>query len=422
MTAVIDCAKPLATPPTLWTRDFSLYFGARSVSLLGDAMMQVAAALAVGAIYGVSGVGYVLASFTTPFVLFILFGGVFADRIGARAMMVGADVVRIVTQGVVAVAFFTGTPSLWLLLTCSFLAGTAAAMFQPGVNGMVPLVARDPQRANATLKIADAAAQLAGPVIAGVVMTMSSAGVVYSLNAGTYAFSALCLALLRPVSAGARTERSSVLLDLRRGWSEFRSRTWMCAVIVIWMFFGLLVFGPYIPLGSRLIGERLGDAAYGWAMAGLGTGTVLGGLVAIRFRPSRPLAAGAVAMIGFGFIPLSAALELPLPLLMAGHLVGGAAWAFWAVMWSTSVQTQVAPDVINRVTAYEMAGSVSGVAVGQALVGPVADVVNARDLLFVSAGVSFAVCAALLLTPSVRRLRGIRPSGPEMVQDLGVGQ
>jgi len=74
-------------------------------------------------------------------------------------------------------------------------------------------------------------------------------------------------------------------------------------------------------------------------------------------------------------------------------------------MWSSSVQTQVAPDVLNRVTAYEIAGSVAGVAVGQALVGPVAGIVDPRTLLVVSAGVSFAVCAALLLTPPVRRLR-----------------
>jgi hypothetical protein len=142
-------------------------------------------------------------------------------------------------------------------------------------------------------------------------------------------------------------------------------------------------------------------------MAALGTGTVIGGLVAIRFRPARPLAAGAVALIGFTCIPLSIALELPLPLLMAGHLIGGASWAFWSVMWSTSVQTQVAPDVLNRVAAYEIAGSVSGVAVGQALVGPVSSIVEPLDLLFVSTGVTAAVCAALLLIPPIRRLRRV---------------
>ncbi|GII60356.1 MFS transporter [Sphaerisporangium krabiense] len=406
MTALSECEQPLTAPARLWTRDFVLYFGARAVSLLGDAMLPVATALAVGAIYGVSGVGYVLAIYTAPFVLFIPFGGVFADRLGARTMMVGADLIRIFTQTAVAVAFFAGAPPLWLLLSASFLSGTATAMFQPGVNGMVPLVAKDPQHANGTLKIADAATQLGGPVLAGVLMTLTGAGAVYAVDAGTFLLSGLCLALIRlaPAAAGAKA-RSTVLVDLRRGWLEFRSRSWMWSVILIWVFFGILVFGPYIPLGSRLIGDRLGDAAYGWVMAGLGCGTVLGGLIAIRLRPSRPLAAGGVAIFGFGFMPLTVALEPPLPWLMAGHLVGGMSLAFWSVMWATSVQTQVAPDVLNRVSAYEIAGSVSGIAVGQALVGPVSQVVSPRDLLFVSAGVSFAVCAALLLTSPVRRLR-----------------
>ncbi len=393
----------------LWTRDFSFYFAARVVSLLGDAMMPVAAALAVGAIYGVAGVGYVLAVWTAPFVLFVVFGGVFSDRIGARSMMIGADVVRTVTQGAVAVAFFAGTPPLWLLLVASAVAGLAAAMFQPGVNGMVPLVAGDPQRANGTLKIADAATQLGGPVLAGVLMTLTGAGAVYAVDAGTFVVSGLCLALIRRRPSGPG-EPSTVLADLRRGWTEFRSRSWMWSVIVVWVFFGLFVFGPYIPLGSRLIGERLGDAAYGWTMAGLGCGTVLGGLVAIRFRPARPLTAGAVVLIGFAGIPLSVALEPPLAVLVAGHLVGGVSWAFWSVMWSTSVQTLVAPEVLNRVTAYEVAGSVSGVAIGQALVGPVSSVVAPRDLLLLSTAVTVAVCASLLLIAPVRRLRR-KPAG-----------
>ena len=407
MTAVIVSEPVGDVTPRLWTRDFSFYFAARVVSLLGDAMMPVAAALAVGAIYGVSGVGYVLAVWTAPFVLFIVFGGVFSDRVGARTMMIGADVVRTVTQGAVAVAFFAGTPPLWLLLAASALAGVAAAMFQPGVNGMVPLVAKDPQRANGTLKIADAATQLGGPVLAGLLMTLTGPGAVYAFDAATFVLSGLCLTLIArtPVVAAG----SSVLADLRRGWSEFRSRSWMWSVIVVWVFFGLFVFGPYIPLGSRMIGERLGDAAYGWTMTGLGCGTVLGGLVAIRFRPSRPLAAGGVVLIGFAAIPLSVALEPSLGVLVAGHVLGGFSWAFWSVMWSTSVQTLVAPEVLNRVTAYEVAGSVSGVAVGQALVGPAATVVAPRDLLLLSTAVTVAVCAAVLLIRPVRRLRRASP-------------
>jgi len=88
----------------LWARDFSLYFTARSISALGDALMPVATALAVGGLYGVTGVGVTLAVWTAPFVALVLFGGVLSDRFGARRMMIGADVVRIISHGVMAAA------------------------------------------------------------------------------------------------------------------------------------------------------------------------------------------------------------------------------------------------------------------------------------------------------------------------------
>ncbi|MFI9596973.1 MFS transporter [Nonomuraea sp. NPDC052265] len=381
----------------MWTRSFALYFGARTISLLGDAMMPVASALAIGKVYGIAGVGFVLALWTASAVLVMLFGGVVADRIGPRRLMIGADVVRIVTQGVVAVAFLDGTPPFVLLLAMAFLSGMAAGVFEPCVNGMVPLVAEDPQRANATLKIAEAVTQLAGPALAGVLIVATGPVFVYTVDAATFLVSAVCLLLVRV--AVPRPEPSDVLSDLRRGWEEFRARSWMWSVILVWVFWGVLVVGPYVPLSSQVIG-----ADYGWVMAALGLGTVLGGLVAIRLRPRRPLAAGAVALIGYVAVPLSVALGLPLPLLMAGHLIGGCAMAFWSVMWSTSVQTQVAPDVMNRVNAYQVAGSVAGMAVGQALAGPVTMLVEPRAFMVVSALVTVGVVTALLVIAPVRRL------------------
>ncbi|MFI6510970.1 MFS transporter [Streptosporangium sp. NPDC050855] len=381
----------------MWTRSFTLYFGARTISLLGDAMMPVASALAIGRIYGIAGVGYVLALWTASAVLVMLFGGVVADRIGARRLMIGADAVRVVTQGVVAIAFLDGAPPYPLLLVTAFVSGMAAGMFEPGVNGMVPLVAEDPQRANATLKIAEAVTHLAGPALAGVLIAAAGPVVVYTVDAATFLVSGVCLLLLRV--AVPRTEPSDVLSDLRRGWEEFTAMNWMWSVILVWVFWGVLVIGPYVPLSSQVIG-----AEYGWVMMALGLGTVLGGLVAIRLRPRRPLAAGAVALSGYAAVPLTVALGLPLPLLMGGHLLGGCALAFWSVMWSTSVQTQVAPDVVNRVNAYQVAGSVAGMAAGQALAGPVTALVEPRTFMLGSALVTAGVVAALLVIKPVRRL------------------
>lgn len=411
---------PTARPP-LWDRRFSLYFTSRAVSLVGDAMMPVATALAVGPLYGISGVGLVLGIWTGTFVLLVLFGGVFADRLGARRMMVGADLVRVLTQGVLAAAFFAGPPPFWLLVTMAALAGAAVAMFLPGVNGMVPLVAREPQRANATLKVADALAHLVGPALAGLLITLTGAGTVYVIDAGTFLLSALCLALIRLAPADAPTDTpadanssahtgSSVRRDLRQGWQEFRARTWMWAVILIWVVFGVLLFGPLVPLSSALIGARLGPNAYGLVVSFLGVGTVLGGLLALRLRPARPLAAGTVAMVLFTVLPLCVALGAGLPVLLAGHVLGGGALAFWSVMWATSVQTHTPPAVLNRVSAYELAGSVSGIALGQILAGPATTLASPGRLLLVSAGTCLAGCAALFATPAIRTLRRAAPT------------
>ncbi|MFD3657371.1 MFS transporter [Streptomyces sp. NPDC058620] len=411
--------RPPARPP-LWDRRFTLYFTARTVSMFGDAMMPVATALAVGALYGVSGVGFVLGTWTGTFVLLVLFGGVFADRFGARRLMVCADLVRVLTQGVLAAAFFAGPPPFWLLVTMAALAGAAVAMFLPGANGMVPLVAAEPQRANATLKVADALAHLLGPALAGVLIALTGAGAVYAIDSGTFLLSALCLALIRLAPADVPTDTpagadsaartgSALLRDLRQGWQEFRSRTWMWAVILIWVGYGVLLFGPLVPLSSALVGARLGPNAYGLAVSFLGVGTVLGGLLALRLRPARPLAAGAVAMALYTALPLCVALDAGLPVLLAGHVLGGGALAFWSVMWATSVQTHTPPAVLNRVSAYELAGSVSGIALGQMLAGPAIALASPGRLLLVSAGACLAGCVALLVTPAIRTLRRAVP-------------
>lgn len=388
----------------LWTRNFSCYFVARSVSMFGDAMLVVAEALAVGQVYGATGVGLVLAAWMVPFLACILFGGVLADRFSARPLMIGADLVRMVSQGVVATAFFLGPPSLWLLLACSAVSGVAAAMFQPGVNSMVPLVATDRQRANATVKVADSVARLLGPAAAGVVFGLAGAGPVYSLDAATFAVSALFLAGLRLGRVPVAGAGASMLSDLAEGWHEFRSRTWMWSVIMVWAAYGVLLFGPLIPLGAVLISRRLGPPAYGWVESALGAGTVLGGLCAMRIRPERPLAAGALVMFGYGLLPLAIAVHAPLVPLLAAAAVNGLAWAFWSVMWQTSVQTHVAPEVLNRVTAYEVFGSNGSLPIGQALSGPAAGLIGAERVLGASAAVGVLGCAALLLVPAVRSL------------------
>ncbi|WP_283138966.1 MFS transporter [Rhizohabitans arisaemae] len=395
--------------PALWSRNFSLYFGARTVALAGDSMMPVVISIGLlGAGYGAGGVGAALGAWMAASILFMLFGGVLADRFSPRRMMVLADLVRVVTHGIMAFAFISGKPVLWQIICLEIVSGVASAMFQPGTASLIPQVARDVQGANGVLRMSDALSHMTGPALAGVLVVLfGGAGWVIGITSVTFLLSALLLLALRVRPPSAPLVRTSMLRDLAEGWQEFSSRTWLWGVIVIWTVHGLIVFGPSLPLISAITVPRLGESVYGLVMGAFGAGSLVGGLLAMRLRPSRPLAAGAVAMFAFALYPLGPALGFPAPALAASFFAAGIGAAFWGVMWATSVQTQIPAPVLNRVHAYEVTGSNAAIPLGQVLAGPVALVAGVEELLLVGAGVALAVPMLLLSVPAIRNLRRI---------------
>jgi drug/metabolite transporter superfamily protein YnfA len=228
--------------------------------------------------------------------------------------------------------------------------------------------------------------------------------VVFGADAATFAVSGLCLLALR-VAPPPRTDQPSMWRGLVEGWQEFRSRTWLWAVIVIWAGYGLTVFGPCLPLAATVITQEHGKTALGLAMSAFGAGTALGGVLGLRLRPARPLAAGTVAMFAFALYPLSAALLLPGYLVGAGFAAAGTGFAFWSVMWATTVQTHIPARLLNRVYAYDVAGSLLVLPVGRALAGPAAHLAGTHRVLFASAWLGITGCVGLLAVPAIRNLR-----------------
>ncbi|WP_406839791.1 MFS transporter [Streptomyces sp. AHU1] len=400
-------------PRPVWSRDFALFFVARALARLGETMLPVA--LAAGLLrygYGVGAVGLAMAASAAPFAGLVVFGGVIADRFSTRRLMIGADLVRLVAQSIAAALFFTGHVVLWQICVIGAVNGVAGAVFQPGVASTVPRLASDIQGANGAIRIAESAAQLAGPALAGLLVAFASAGGVFVAHAGTFALSALCLLLLRlpPAAPGSRNHGGGFRADLAEGWREFRSRTWLWAVIAIWCVYMISVWGPTVPLVATEVVQRHGPRAYGLVNSALGAGTVVGGLLALRLRPRRMLRAGSVALVTFACFPASVGAGCGVPAVSAAAVIAGAGTSFWGVMWATSVQTQVAPDVLNRIHAYDVAGSLAMMPVGQALAGPAASTLGADNVLLVAGVMSLVVCVALLSVPAIRDL--VRADGP----------
>ncbi|MFG2748974.1 MFS transporter [Streptomyces xanthophaeus] len=399
--------------PSPWRSSrFRLFFTARSTSLLADGMLMVSLTTAVlGAGYGAAGVGYALAAWMAPIVLLVLFGGVLADRFTPQVMMVGADAVRMVAMLALAALLVGSDVRLWHVMALLALSGAATAMFQPGLASMVPQVAEDIQRANALLRISEAICTLIGPGVAGLLVAYWNVAGSFVVIAAAYALSALGLAPLRKLGTVRDESDEPMSRRLVTGWHEFRSRSWLWGVIAVWAVYGLFVFGPSLPLGAALLTEQHGASGYGWIASADGAGTIVGGLLGMRVRPRRPLVAGACAMFCFALNPLAPALGWSFTVTALTGVLAGCGFAFWGVMWATSVQTHIPLAVLSRVSAYDVAGSIMVIPLGRALAGPAADSFGADRVLLFSSVMGVVCIAVMLCVPAIRGL-GRAPAVP----------
>jgi hypothetical protein len=406
-----DRLGPLAEP------NFRRFYVGYATSMLGTSMSAVAIAFAVLASGGTAAsLGFVFAANIVPMVAFMLGGGVLADRLGRRPVMLTADVARCAAQGALAVTLLLGHPHIWLFVVAAFVVGTGNAFFQPALSGLpVQLAPRDQLgNANALFGMVQPAAQVAGPALAGIVIAAGSPAAAIAADAGSYAVSALALAFL----SFPRTERGparSLLQDLADGWAEFSAHAWLWLQTVQFTLFNLLTWGPYLVLGPVLARDYLGGArAWGAILASYGGGAIVGGLLALGRRPRRPLLVSTVTTLGFPLPPLALALHLPVVAVAAGALLAGAGSAFGGAIATTVTQQRLPADVLSRVGSFNMVGAFACGPLAFIAAGPAAAAFGARAVL--GFGAAWAVFGTLVVVAAspIRNLtwQDVPPTSP----------
>jgi len=392
----------------LRTREFRLLFGGQAVSVLGDRTVAVALAFAVLEVGGsVSDVGLVLAAGTFPLVATVLVGGVVADRAPRRTVMVAADLVRVVSQGTMAVLLITGTAEVWMLALLAGVTGVATGFFGPASTGLLPevVLAKQLQPANALRASAASAGEILGPIMAGLLVATTSAGWAIAVDAVTFAVSAACLAMLR-VPTRVAAQGSSFAADLREGWVAFRSRRWVWTFVAYFAIVNLL-WGAWGALGPIVTERDLGGAAaWGTILAAMGVGALAGSLLAARVKPTRPLLFAALAD-GLFALPLAfLAAAPPVPLIAGGALLSGAGMALAISVWESTLQRHVPGESLSRVSSYDWFGSLAFYPLGLAIWGPVAAAIGVSVSLWLAFGLAAAATLALICVPEIRHLRG----------------
>jgi MFS family permease len=385
-------------------QDFRRFYIGYATSLLGSAMATVALIFAVlGSGGSAADLGYVFAAGVIPQVLFMLGGGVLADRLGRRKVMLGADAARFFAQGVLAGALLVAVPPIWLIVALSAVLGTGEAFFTPALGGLTPAITPPGTigDANALLGVAQSMAKVIGPALSGILIGFTQPGVVISIDAATFGVSLFSLALLSvpAVSSGIR----SPWRDLIDGWHQFRAQTWLCVVTVQFALFNLLTWAPFLLLGPLLAREYLSGArAWGMITAAMALGSVLAGLALVGRRPRRPLVAGVIGSYGYAAPCLMLSLHLPLYAVAAGGCAAGAGSAIFSTYFMTVQQQRVPAEALARVSALGLTGAYALGSAGFVVVGPVAAIVGSGRLL------GFAAAYAALSSTVVLSLRAIR--------------
>ncbi len=404
-----------ASLDVLRERNFARYLGSIVVSHLGGGMANVALAFAVLEFGTPTDLGIVLLSREIPMIVFLLLGGVFADRLPRRTILVSTDVVKGAAQVATAVLLFAGEAHVWNVALLQGAFGVANAFSRPVGLGLVKETVSDAhlQQANALTQLSRSTLSIVSPALGALIVTFGSPAIAIAVDAVTFFASAVLIASMR-IPGTVRAATKSIVGDLREGWREFVSRRWVVAIIASFGLFQLTYFPALLVLGPTVALEHLGGAA-GWGaiIAVEAVGAVAGGLLALRIKVSRPLIVSELVVVPSGFLLLALAAPLPLVVIAAVGFLVGAGFALGENLYVTAFQRNIPEHALSRISSYDWFGSVALNPIGYALIGPVAATIGIPETLVIAGILNVLVCVGVVLVPSVRAIRTDGPIASE---------
>jgi MFS family permease len=395
-------------------RRFRFFFASRAVNIWGTTMAPVALAFAVLAVEdSAAALGQVLAARSIPMVLFLLLGGVVADRFGRRLVIQVSNAVSVLSQALAAGLVITGHAELWQLIVIEAVNGTAAATAFPAMQGMVPqLVPRHQlQQANVLLSMVRGALFAIGPTTAALLVVTVGPGWALAVDAATWL---VALLLLLPVRVPHRAPAAGggVVQDLREGWQLFRATTWLWVVVLAFGALNAIIAGAWHTLGPIVAKDTIGITGWGYVLSAQAIGLVATGVVLMRVRIRYPLRAGMLGCLVFAAPLLLLGLEPVLVPLVVGMFLAGAGLEVFGLGWSLAMQEKIPEEMLSRAYSYDALGSLVAVPVGQLTFGPLAAWLGTRPVLVGAAAAYAVICLLTLASRSVRDLERDPVSAP----------
>jgi MFS family permease len=404
--------------PVLRYRDFRLLLADRLLAPAAFAFSLVGVSFAVlDATGSTADLSYVLAAQIAPSLVFTLIGGVIADRVPAQWVIVAGNVMIALGEGMFGILVLAGHVQLWQMILLEAVTGTGMAIFYPASQALLPRLVprRLVQEASAISRLAMNGGQMAGATIAGLcVATFGPGWALAVCGLGTLISVPMLLSIR--ATGSARAGDTGLLRELRDGWSEFRSHTWLWVIVAQFGVVLMAWYGSFQILGPVVAKAHLGGpAAWGAITAADSVGLIAGGIVSLRFTPRRPMLFVASIGAAIAIAPLALAMLWPLPLVCLASFGLGVTVEIMMVQWTVALARNIPPDKLARVSSYDLLGSVMAMPVGALVAGPLAAAVGVTATQYGAAALIIVASALALIPREVRTMRAGDGLPPDVV-------
>ncbi|MER7948358.1 MFS transporter [Streptomyces sp. NPDC096079] len=385
------------------------WLGAYTASTLGDSVYYLALSWTVVSTGTPAQAGLVMAVSAVPRALLMLGGGVVADRLGPRRVVIASDAVRALVVLGLAATLFLASPGLWALAAVALVFGVVDALFLPAVGALPPRIAARDQlaRVQGMRGLAHRAGAVLGAPLGGLAVAVGGPATAFGAAGILFALSLPLLSALRlrslPAASGARD--GTALRDLADGLRYLRGHRVLGPLMIVVLLSDLGFVGP-LNVGLAVLSEQRGwgAAGIGWILAGFGTGAGAASLLlTVRGRVPRAgavsgwtMTVGAVSIGALAFTP-----HLPVAAVVA--LAVGLLAGLSGALVNALVQTECDPAYLGRVTAVSSLASLGIAPLSFPVTGAAIGLWGPGPVFAASASVCALAGVYTLVVPALRR-------------------
>lgn len=383
------------------------------LSTLGSSITMVILPVVVYSLTGSTVVmGMTMAIYMLPNILALPFAGLVVDRIDRVKLMLFTDIIRCILMLLFATLIFMDILTIPLLYVLVALYGLMEGIFQPAYSAVRAKVFVPEIRnaANALTQMSNQGIRLIGPALGGLIVSVTSAGIGFGLDAATYLLSFLCLLFLKEIKFNKiqKFERNKVNYkqDFLEGILVLKSHPWLWITILVFSFVNICYAGIIVVLIPWLfnVHHHFEAYVYGLGMAASGAGAVIAALIfggRQQWHKRGLLAYGGVLISGM------ALLIMPLvswaPVLIGLMAIEGFGIMIFGLIWETSLQELVPEEAFGRVASLDMLGSFALLPLGYVVVGWLATVIGGKITIIMLAILVLITIGMALSVPSIRR-------------------